>query len=137
MVKKMLVQSDLQKLINTLIDQNLAAISINGNNIFVHMVEDASHLTFSALIWQGVNFVPLSIREIVSHKPPFPNFLANTRVVIDEEKCQVFLNYSQLLEELSHHEMGELLEEFGIMTARWKEYINDLDQRDLIHIPVR
>lgn len=133
----MIVQNELLKLINNLCDHDLAAINIDGNSIVVRMVNDASKISLTSVLWHGNNFVPLSVREVVQNSQRLLNGFNGAKLILNEERSQVYLHYSEAIEELSHHQFTELLEVFSSQTTRWRRILDDNDKRDLIHIRIR
>lgn len=133
----MIVQNELQKLINNLSDHDLAAINIDGNSIVVRMVNDASKISLTSVLWQGNNFIPLSVQEVVQNSQRLLNGFNGARLILHEERFLVYLHYSEPIEELSHHLFIEVLETFSSQTTRWRRILDDNDKRDLIHVRIR
>lgn len=134
----MIVQEELKKLIDSLVDHDLAAISIDGNEIFVHLIQDGSKLSLAAQLWQGSNYIPASIRSgVQATLSPLNGGPFAPTLIINEQLFQIYLYYVEPIEELSHHQLAAILQEFSLVTSYWRHYLDDQDKRDRIFIRIR
>lgn len=132
----MLVEKDLNKLLGELSQSSNAKIQLNGFPISIKMIE--SHcLYLTTPVYYGGNYIPKSVRGCVNQKAPFDHLGIKTTLVIDEENFSISLNYRGLLELNSGESFVTLIEDFTWLAAKWREYLDEHDKLDLVHMPVR
>lgn len=133
----MLVEKDLQNILDHLAGGDLINVPLDGSNIMIQFVDHDSKLSLSALVYQGENYIPNSVRRCLAHKPPLFHPLIATSLSVDEDRFQVNLNYYGCAESLSHHHFKEILEEFGEIAEKWRIYLDDHDKNDLVYVQVK
>jgi hypothetical protein len=91
-------------------------------------------MSLSASVYEGGNFIPQSVRKCICGKIPFEGQWIHTTLLVDEQKYQIFLQYSQNLEESNPQGFRDLLEEFSWQADEWRLYLEEHDRHDLIYI---
>lgn len=134
----MLIEKDIQQILNQLAGGGSIKVPFDGSDIVIRVIDDASKLSLSALVYEGGNYIPSSVRRCISHKSPFsiPSPML-TFLTVDEQKFQVKLNYLGHAHALNRHTFKEVLEDFGIIAEKWRLYLEDHDKNDLIHVRVK
>jgi len=132
----MLVEKDIQQILSELVIGNSIKLLFDGSDIVIRVIDDASKLSLSALVYDGGNYIPHSVRSCLSHRSLFSHFSILTFLTVDEKHFQIKLNYLGQAESLNHHHFKELLEEFGVMAEKWRLYLDDHGQHDLLYVRV-
>lgn len=134
----MLLENDIQKLINELCKAEVAKITVGGATITARAFEDASKLLLTTPVYSGGNFIPKSVRQCLTRKAPFDDDRINTSLKVDEDKFQIDLNYTGSVDNCSNKQRFiDLIEEFSWLAEKWRDYLDEHDQNDLVHIPVK
>lgn len=133
----MLIEKDIQQILSQLACGDSIKVPFDGSDIMIRIIDEASKLSLSALVYEGGNFIPISVRRCLSSKSPFFHPSILTFLTVDEQKYQIRLNYLGHAESLNHHDFKQLLEEFGVMAEKWRLYLDDHDKNDLIYVRVK
>jgi hypothetical protein len=133
----MLVEKDIQQILSQLAGGDSIKVPFDGSDIMIRTIDDASKLSLTALVYDGGNFIPNSVRRCLSRKSPFFHPTILTFLTVDEQSFQVKLNYLGQAQALNHHTFKELLEEFGIMAEKWRLYLDEHGKNDLIYVRVK
>lgn len=133
----MLIEKDIQKILNQLAIKNSINVPYDGSTIMIKFIENHSKLSLSSLVYQGENYIPLSVRKCLSHQPPYLHPSISTSLTLDEENFQVRLNYMGEIESLTGDQFKEVLDEFGKIAEKWRTYLDDHDKNDLIYVHVK
>jgi hypothetical protein len=133
----MLIEKDIQQILSQLACGNSIKVPFDGSDIMIRIIDEASKLSLTALIYDGDNYIPTSVRRCLSHKSPFFHPSILTFLTVDEQKFQIKLNYLGQAESLTHHHFKKLLEEFGLIAEKWRLYLDDHDKNDLIYVRVK
>jgi hypothetical protein len=133
----MLVEKNIQQILSQLACGDLIKIPFDGSDIMIRIIDDASKLSLTALVYEGGSYIPASVRHCLSRKSPFFHPSILTFLTIDEQRFQVRLNYLGQAQSLNQHEFKELLEEFGLMAEKWRLYLDEHGRNDLIYVRVK
>lgn len=133
----MLVEKDIQQILSQLAVGDSINIPFDGSDIMICFIDEASKLSLTALVYDGGNFIPNSVRRCLSHKSPFFHPSILTFLTVDEQRFQIKLNYLGQAHSLNHHNFKELLEEFGLMAEKWRLYLDEHGKSDLIYVRVK
>lgn len=133
----MLIEKDIQQILTQLAGGDSIKVPFDGSTIMIRVLDGASKLSLTALVYEGGNYIPASVRRCLSHKSPFFHPSILTFLTLDEQRFQVSLNYLGHVESLTHHDFKEILEEFGIIAEKWRHYLDDHDRNDLIYVKVK
>ena len=89
----MLVEKDIQQILTNWQVEDSIKVPFDGSDITIRTLDDASKLSLTALIYDGGNYIPNSVRRCLSCKSPFfyPSIL--TFLTVDEQCFQIKLNY--------------------------------------------
>jgi len=134
----MLVEKDIKRILDQLGEKAAIKIAIDGSDIDIHVLEGATKLFLTTPVYSGGNYIPSSVRRCVSHKTPFPvsNSSLQTFLTIDEQHFQINLNYLGRAQPLAPIQLKEILEEFGWLAEKWRDYLDENDKNDLVYIRV-
>lgn len=132
----MLIEKDIQNLLNQLASGDSFQVALDGSNIMIRFLDGSSKLSLSALVYEGDNYIPSSVRHCLSHRSPFPHPYLLTYFTVNEDRYQVTLNYLGYTE-LTQGHLKELLEDFGLMVEKWRLYLDEHDRNDLVHVRVK
>lgn len=132
----MVVDRAVKQLVEHLAHQDPRTVVVFGNPIAVNMLDQETKFTLSSSIYEGGNYIPQSVRLCLTKRAPFPSGMI-TFTKVDEDRYQVTLHYLGSMEGLAQENFKDLLEEFGYLTEEWRLYLDQHDQNDLIHIPVK
>ncbi len=133
----MLVDKDIKKILNQLAEGEVIKVAYDGLEIFVRFLDTDSKLSFITSVYYGGNYIPSSVRRCLTHSAPFSHPPIRTFLTIDEKKFQISLNYLGHLNRLDHHNLNELIEEFGSIAEKWRNYLDEHDKHDLVHVRVK
>lgn len=132
----MLVGKDIRQIFNQLAGGDTLNIPFDGSEINIKVVENSATLSLTALVYDGGNYIPPSVRGCLSRKSPFFHPSMQTFLKIDEQKFQIELHY-QGQAQLTQQEFREIFEEFGNLANEWRVYLEDHDKHDLIYVRVK
>jgi hypothetical protein len=133
----MLLEKDVQKLFHQLVKNDHAQISLEGSNIAIRILEDATKLSLSTPVYYGGNYIPNSVRRSLKEDAPYEDASISTYLTIDESQYQIDLNYLGNIDHFDNEQFRILLEEFAWIASEWKYYLDNNDKKDLIYVPVR
>lgn len=133
----MIVQKELKKLFDQLLHDDFARITIAGSDITVRMYDKAAKFSLVTPVYFGGNFIPKSVRECLSQKPPFDHGDLKTYLTVDENNFQINLNLLGSTEPMTNQSFVDLLEEFSWLGEEWRQLLDDRDKNDLVHIRVK
>lgn len=135
----MLIKSFVAKIFQKLLIDRQVDVDVDGSDVSVRVFDNASKLSLTTTVFFGGNYIPKSVRNSLTHKPPafleeHPN--VKTYLSINEKDFKIFLNYLGTLEHLNDESFRVLLEDFNWIAQEWRLYLDESEQQDLIHIPV-
>lgn len=130
----MLAETDLKRLFHKLIRQFSAKIHFCGSDITVNFYDHASKVQLSTPVYLGGNYIPKSVRDCISQRPPFDNYAMRTHFTIDEDTYRVLLNYNGPLNRSEDYLFEGLIETFGNLAEEWRQLLDERDKNDLIYI---
>ncbi len=133
----MLVEKDIQQILSQLASGDSISIPFDGSDITIRTVDNASKLLLTALVYEGGNYIPNSIRYCLSRKSPFFHPSVLTFLTVDEQHFQIKLNYLGHAPTLNNYSLKELVEEFGIIAKKWRFYLDEHGKNDLIYIKAK
>jgi hypothetical protein len=137
LVEIMLVEKDIQQILSQLADGDSIKVPYDGSDITIRVIDESSKLSLSALVYDGGNYIPNSVRRCLSRKSPFFHPSLLTFLTVDEKKYQVKLNYLGQAQPLNQRHFKELLEDFGLIAEKWRLYLDDHDKNDLVYVRVK
>ena len=133
----MLVEKSVQQILDQLADGELIKIPFDGSNVMVNIIDEASKLSMTTAVFEGDNYIPKSVRDCLSCKSPFSHPAVRTFLTLDEHNFQVRLHYLGHAEDLDHRHFIELLEQFGVIAEKWRHYLEQHGNNDLIYVRVK
>ena len=104
------------------------------NAISVHLFDHGSKLILSVPVYEGGNFIPLSVRNSLLKPLPFKAPPLKTLFKVDEDHFQISLNYLGHLGHFNQRMFIDLIEDFSELADQWRLYLDDDDKKDLIHV---
>lgn len=133
----MLLEHEVKRLISELVNADVAQIDIGGSCITVKACEEGNKIFLSTPVYFGGNYIPKSVRYCLTHRAPFQSYSTQTTLKVDEDNFKVYLNHLGDIENMNKTRFIDLLENFSGLAERWREYLEEHDQNDLVHIPIR
>jgi hypothetical protein len=133
----MLIEKDIQKILSQLAGGDSIKFPVDGSDIMIRFIDKASKLSLSALVYEGGNYIPSSVRRCLSEKSPIFHPSILTYLTVDEQRFQIQLNYLGHSQEMTQQHFKELLEEFGLIAEKWRLYLDDHDKDDLVYVKVK
>jgi hypothetical protein len=128
---------NIQQILNQLTSRESVKVSFNDSEIIARLIEDASKLSLTTLVYDGGNYIPASVRYCLSSQSPFSYPSISTFLTIDEQKFQVKLNYLGQAQPLNPLDFKELLENFNVMAEKWRLYLDTHGKNDLIYVKAK
>lgn len=136
----MLIEKDLQQALRNLFEHNGTPVKVgyDGSEILIRFVDNASKVFLTAPVYLGGNYIPASVRRCLSHKFP-STYLPSIRTYlsVDEQNFQINLHYLGQAESLNYGQLKGLIEEFAWISDRWRDYLDEHDKHDLVHVRVK
>lgn len=133
----MLVKEEIQQLLHQLRRGNTVSIPFDDSIVIARFARDSSELSLSALIYNGNNYIPPSVRDCLSQKVSFLPPSMQTFFSVEEGSFQVTLHYLEEAEGITQEELQELVEEFGLIAEKWRLYLEDREKSDLVYVHVK
>lgn len=123
-----------QKLYHRLFSDNWVKIHLGGSDIDVYLVDHNDKMKLIASVYEGGNYIPHSVRKCIQEKISFEAQWMQTRLIIEEDKFQVFLIYVGQGDAFNPRNFKNLLEEFSWQADEWRLYLEEHDNNDLVPI---
>ena len=133
----MLIEKNIQQILNQLACGDSIKVPFDGSDIMIRFIDKASKLSLTALIYDGGNYIPASVRSCVSRKSPFSHPSILTFLTVDEQNFQIKLNYLGATDSLNQDHFKEILEDFGLVAEKWRLYLEDRGKNDLVYVRVK
>lgn len=135
----MLIKENMDKLLNKLMSTDSAQIQMNGFAVTLNILDKGPKIFLSTPVYFGGNYIPKSVRGCVSQKAPFDRLNIQTRLEVDEEGFQINLCHEGNMALAGNNQLVTTLEDFSWLADKWRDYLDEHDKNDLvhIHIPVR
>ncbi len=130
----MIVEKELRKFIHQLVKEEVAKINLGNSELTVHVLDNTTKIALSSTVYFGGNYIPKSVRQCLTRKPSFEIDHIKTYHTLDEENCNITLNYLGGLAHLNKRMFVDLLEEFSWLADEWRLYLDEHDKNDLIHV---
>ncbi len=134
---KMLLEHEVKKLLQELGYADVAKIDLGGGSITVKAFDHGKKIFLSTPVYFGGNYIPKSVRSCLKQRAPFESFVIRTTLKVDEDHYSIHLNYIGDIETMTNQRLIGILEDFSGLAARWRDYLDEHDQNDLVHIPVK
>lgn len=127
-------KTGIKDLIDHLMQHRKAEVPVNGFLISVELAPVGRMLSFKAVVYQGYNYIPPSVRHCTSPSFIGPASTLRTGLLLDEESFSISLNFHDPIPNITQETVIYLMEEFSWVAEEWRQILEDNDQRDLIHI---
>jgi arginyl-tRNA--protein-N-Asp/Glu arginylyltransferase len=132
-----MVYKDLKRLFDHLNQNEVAKLQIGESVIDLYLLDSNSKISLQTQVYNGGNYIPKSVRKCITQKAPFDQGWMKPTLTIDEDRFQIFLNYTEFTHELNGEKFVDLLEEFSWQADEWREYLDEHDKHDLVHVRVK
>lgn len=132
----MLIEKDIKKILSQVSGDEPVHIPVDGMDITIRYMDDSSKLFLSTAVYSGGNYIPSSVRRCLSDKIFSSLTTLRTYLTVDESHFQITLNYVGVIPSLTSAELKELLEEFGLIAEKWRQYLDEHDKNDLIYVRI-
>lgn len=133
----MVLSKELKRLFSHLLQEDATEISIDGVNISIQAIDRGTKIFLSAPIYLGGNYIPKSVRKSLNERVPFDQKIIPTFTEINESNFQISLNFSGQTSHLTQQSLQNILDEFGWLANQWRQYLDENDKNDLVHIWVK
>lgn len=133
----MMLDNDIKNILQKLSTAEIVHVPIAGNDLSLRAFDNSSKLALSTSVYSGKDYIPKSVRKCISAKAPFANKSFNTYMTVDEHKYQIFLNYLGSFDYFDKKDFKVLLDDFSGLADKWRDYLDEHEKRDLIHINVK
>ena len=133
----MLLDSEIEKLYRTLLSNDSAKIYFCGFELIIRVIDNASKLSLTTPVYFGQDYIPKSVRKCISAAPPFHAENIKTFVSLNNDNFQVLLHYLGKMDALNNYKFKELLTDFCAVAEMWREYLDENDRKDLLHVHVQ
>ncbi len=133
----MIVEKELKKIFRQLLQEDIVKIDVDGFNITVRIFDQASKLSLSTPVYFGGNYIPKSVRNSLSKSVGFSSSHIKAFTSIDENNFQINLNYLGRLNVLNNESFRDLLEDFSGLASEWRNFLDEHDKNDLVHVRVK
>ncbi len=130
----MKVEKELKKIVLDLSKKNHAEVELSGFTIAIDSYEQGSWVSLSATVYRGGDYIPPSVRRCISEKPLFLRGAINADLKLFEESYQIKLTCLKGLNCIDCPEFFNLLEDFRWLAGKWRDYLDENDQNDLVYI---
>lgn len=112
--------------------QERLTINLHGEEIRLKLGQKPFlSLSMNASVYKGTNYIPPSVRQALQKNAPFESPLP-TSFVISEEQFEVVLQSEVPLNPAES--LNPALEEFALLSSEWREWLDQHDRNDLVHI---
>ncbi|MFQ5753290.1 MAG: hypothetical protein ACE5HI_14965 [bacterium] len=130
----MLLEKEIQKILDELTLAESAKIDLGGSSITIKVFDNATKIFLSTPVYLGGNYIPKSVRNCLKQKAPFDTLNIRTTLEVEEEKFEIFLKFVGLVEQMTKQKFIDLLEDFSWLAEKWRDYLDENDKKDLLHI---
>lgn len=133
----MIVEKELKKIFRQLLQDDIVRIDVDGYTTTIRIFDHGSKLSLSTPIYFGGNYIPKSVRNALTKGGTFPAVQIKAFPSIDEKNFEIDLNYLGRLNILSNESFRDLIEEFTELANEWRQFLDEHDKNDLIHVRVK
>ena len=130
----MVIEKELKKLVLDLSRKNHAELELSGFTIAIDSYEEGSWVSLSTAIYRGGDYIPPSVRRCILDKPLFVRGALEAELKLFEESCLIKLTYLSKLNCIDCPEFFNVLEDFRWLAGKWRDYIDENDQNDLVYV---
>lgn len=109
-------------------------LTFDRSDISVRYLEDASTLSLTTPVYFGSNYIPLGVRNSLSHKFSISHPVIKTFLTVNEQDFKIELNYLGEAEFLNPHDFNGIIEEFNAIAEKWRLFLDEKDRNDLIYV---
>lgn len=134
---KMLLEHEVKRLLQELGCSEVSTIDLGSTSISVKAFDQGKKIFLSTPVYFGGNYIPKSVRNCLKLKAPFQSFMIRTTLKVDEDSFSIHLNYLGNIESINNVRLVGILEDFSVLAEKWRDYLDEHDQNDLVRIPVR
>lgn len=132
----MLINKDLKRLFTELNRNRTAELSLAGSVITIKVWDEGQKLHLSAPVYWGGNYIPKSVRGCLIKRAPFDEKVILTSLSLDEAKFEITLVFQGSTDFMDGDKFSELLQEFSFLASEWREWLDQHDKNDLVHVHV-
>lgn len=133
----MIVQQEVQKLFQNLIHQEAGIIVVDGSEILVRMMDHGEKVKLTTPVYCGGNYIPSKVRQAASKPNLIKSEFIHVELIVDEEGFEIFLRYIEDTHSLDLNRLKDDLEEFAWLADEWRLLLDQEDQNDRVHVPVK
>ena len=130
----MIIQKEIKKIVLDLSQHNHAEVELSGFTISIDSYEQGSWVSLSTAVYRGGSYIPPSVRQSINEKPLFLRGALNAELKLFEESFLIKLVCLKKLNCIDCPEFFNLLEDFRWLAGKWRDYLDENDQNDLVYI---
>lgn len=130
----MIIEKEFRRLVHQLVKEEIAQITLGNSIVTVHVLDNATKISLSSIVYFGGNFIPKSVRKAITLTPAFEKDHIKTTLTVDEDAFSVSLSYLGSLETLNKRMFVDHIEEFSWLADEWRLYLDERDKNDLVHV---
>lgn len=130
----MIIEKEIKRLVLDLSKQNHAEVELSGFTIAIDSYEQGSWISLSTTVYRGGDYIPPSVRRCLIDKPLFLRGALNAELKLYEESYLIKLSYLTNLNSIDSPEFFHVLEDFRWLAGKWRDYIDENDQNDLVYV---
>ncbi len=130
----MVVQQEVQKLLHSLVIRESSMITIGSSEILVRLINKGDKVLLTTPVYYGGNYIPQKVREAATERRLIQSELISAELVINQDKFEIYLEYSEDAKNLDIDRFKEDLEEFAWLADEWRLILDQEDYNDRLHI---
>ena len=130
----MIIEKELKKVILDLTRSNHADIELSGFTITIDSYDQGSWVSLSTVVYRGGDYIPPSVRNCIHDKPLFLRGSIPAELKIFEDSYLIKLSYLGKANCINCPEFFNLMEDFRWLAGKWRDYVDENDQNDLVYI---
>ena len=130
----MLISQELKRALYSINDSKITQFTYAGSVFTLKISEKNNSLQISAPVYWGGNYIPHSVRDCLVKRAPFDEGIIRTSLKIDEDNFSVELHFEGDTKKKPEIQLEEVFDEFSFLVNEWKEWLDQHDKNDLVHI---
>lgn len=130
----MIIEKEIKRLVLDLSMHNHTEVELSGFTIAIDSYDQGSWVSLTTTIYTGGDYIPPSVRRSVNDKPLFLRGAINAEPKLFEETFQIKLSYLCKMDCVDCPDFFNLLEDFRWLAGKWRDYLDENDQNDLVYI---
>lgn len=126
-----------KNIISKLHHHRLVELKLNNCRITCQLSSASNILSIKAVVYEGENYIPPSVRECISKSFLTPSSSLNATLSVVEETYEIVLGLSEQIYPLTEEFFLHFLQEFNWLSEEWRRILDDYGERDLLPVKVK